>query len=135
MSLFLSIAHREIDAAFLRRFERKILIDLPNGDVRKGIIRHLISSAAAKLSCEQFDTLVELSNGFTGADIRVACKEATMKQIRAAIKANISQSQPVNVTFDDLCEALNQIQASMVPLAEKHRTWHRKFGSKIPKMK
>lgn len=125
--------HREIDAAFLRRFERKILLDLPDANVRQNIIRHLISTAAAKWTDEQLDTVAQLTDGLSGADIKVACKEATMKQIRIAIKANVSQPHMVEVTFDDLCDALNQIQPTMIPLAEKHRMWHQKFGSKINK--
>lgn len=131
--LLIYFLHREIDAAFLRRFERKVLIDLPDVNVRQSIIRGLISSAS-RWTCEQFNTIAQLSDGFSGADIKVACKEATMKQIRAAIKANVSQPQAVDVTFEDFCGALKQIQATMIPLAEKHRIWHHKFGTKIYKM-
>lgn len=119
----------------MRRFERKILIDLPDENVRQNIIRHWLPSTAIKWSEVQMNAFAQLTNGFSGADIKVACKEATMKQIRAAIKANVSQHQSVDVTLDDLCEALNQIQPTMVPLAEKHRIWHQKFGSKIYKLK
>lgn len=85
---------------------------------------------ASKWSAEQFGAIAQLTDGFSGADIKVACKEATMKQIRAAIKANAPQTQTIDVTFDDLCEAVKLIQATMVPLAEKHRIWHQKFVSK-----
>lgn len=127
--------HREIDAAFLRRFERKILLDLPDANVRQNIVRHLVSTAAATWTDEQFNVVAQLTEGLSGADIKVAYKEATMKQIRIVIKANVSQPRTVEVTFDDLCNALNQIQPTMISLAEKHRMWHQKFESKINKMK
>lgn len=107
------------------------MIDLPDATVRQNIIRQLIPTSSTKWTYEQFNALAQLTDGFSGADIKVACKEATMKQIRAAIRVHVSQPQMIDVTFDDLCEALHQIQATMVPLAEKHRVWHQKFGSKM----
>lgn len=82
---------REIDAAFLRRFERKILIGLPNQIDRINIIKEFMPIAlkwADKLLLE----LSEMSDGFTGDDIRIACKEASMKKIRLALKFNQRKS-------------------------------------------
>jgi katanin p60 ATPase-containing subunit A1 len=75
---------REIDPAFLRRFERKVLLDLPSDLERSKMIeKHLpISREWPEAVTKEFCVATE---GFTGDDIRIACKEATLAAIRCQI--------------------------------------------------
>lgn len=54
-----------MDLAFLRRFEKKILTDMPNTNERKSIIKSFLPSTL-KLSESLLDKLAESSFGFTG---------------------------------------------------------------------
>lgn len=124
-----NLLNREIDEAFLRRLERKILIDLPTDANRAKIINQLLPST--KLwSAKKMEQLIETSDGFTGADLKIACKEASMKQIRNRLQSN---NKPVNelhgVTFEDLLASIKQIQPSMIASATKHRQWQSKYGN------
>lgn len=129
---FLRISpNREIDEAFLRRFERKILIDLPNDENRTKIINQFLPNT--KLwGVNKIEQLIESSGGFTGADLKIACKEASMKQIRKKLKSNKHSANDVfDVTFDDLIESIKQIKPSMTASAAKHRQWQSKYGNQI----
>lgn len=120
---------REIDEAFLRRFERKILIDLPNDENRSNIINQLLPCTKSWPSTKMTQ-LIESSGGFTGADLKVACKEASMIQIRYKMQSNHkSMDKVIEVTFDDLLASIKQIKPSMMASAEKHRQWQSKYGN------
>lgn len=72
-----------------------------------------------------------LSEGFTGAELKIACKEASMMQIRIALKQkHVSTHTVAPVNFDALQSAIKQIQPAMLTIAEKHREWNNKHGNK-----
>lgn len=74
--------------------------------------------------------LIEASDEFTGADLKIACKEAKMIQIRNKLNASNKLIQKLpETTFDDLLASIKQIKPSMVASAAKHRQWHSKFGN------
>lgn len=75
---------REIDVAFLRRFERKILVDLPKPKDRIHIIQHFLPESQNWTS-DKKNELSEITVGLTGADIKIACKAASLKKIQKAI--------------------------------------------------
>lgn len=121
--------HREIDEAFLRRFERKILIDLPSCENRASIINHLLPTTK-QWHASKMKQLVDISDGFTGADLRIACKEASMVQLRNKLKSNGEAIQKMpEISFDDLMASMKQTKPSMTASAVKHRQWHAKFGN------
>lgn len=121
--------NREIDEAFLRRFERKILIDLPNAENRVNIINELLP-ITKNWTTTQLNSLIESSDGFTGADLKIACKEAAMAQIRNGLKSNHKTLHKVpEIVFNDLLTAIKQIKPSMATSAAKHRHWNAKHGN------
>ncbi|XP_065079528.1 katanin p60 ATPase-containing subunit A-like 2 [Ochlerotatus camptorhynchus] len=125
----------DIDPAFLRRFEKKILIDVPDGEGRKAIIHDLLPVATG-WDQKQMGELVARTENFTGDEIRIACKEASMMMIRDRIEKNsgpngksCSKPFPEEVQHHQLLTALQQIQPASLPLIEKHRDWNRKYGN------
>lgn len=83
---FFFLLYRELDPAFLRRFERKMLFGLPDSAARIEIIKQLLPKSQHWPQPEML-LLSELALDFTGDDIRVACKEASMKMVRNAIES------------------------------------------------
>ncbi|XP_058824141.1 katanin p60 ATPase-containing subunit A-like 2 [Topomyia yanbarensis] len=124
----------EIDPAFLRRFEKKILVDVPCAEGRKAIINDLLP-VSNEWNAEQLDELVEMTDNFTGDEIRIACKEASMMLIRNKIEDSAgsspacSSADPDTVQFDQLKTALEQIKPASYDLIHKHREWNRKYGN------
>lgn len=128
--LYQNVYFREIDEAFLRRFERKILIDLPSGENREKIINKLLP-CTKNWKANKMKQLVELSDNFTGAELKIACKEASMIQIRNKLQSDCKNSVATvtDVAFDDLLLSIKQITPSMISSATKHRQWHLKYGN------
>lgn len=73
-----------LDEALLRpgRLDRKVEIGLPNPAGRLDILK-IHASKVTKQGDIDYDSLVKLSDGFNGADLRNVCTEAGMLAIRA----------------------------------------------------
>lgn len=127
--IIFSFRFREIDIAFLRRFERKILVDMPDKEVRVDIVKRLQPNSM-KWTEDEFNDLIHATDGFTGADLRIALKEASLQKIREALKSNCDDrnNSKIDIQFKDLLAAIKQIKPSMLGLAEKHLKWNAKYG-------
>lgn len=118
----------EIDPAFLRRFERKILIDLPESKDRIGIILGFIPTA--KNWCHnKLTELSHISEGFTGDELRIACKETSMMEVRRAVLNKNTKNKNQAPRIEDLIFAIKQINPASKQMIEKHRDWNKKFGN------
>ncbi|GAG76164.1 unnamed protein product, partial [marine sediment metagenome] len=70
-----------IDAAFRRRFERRIYIPLPDEPAREAIFE--FNSRGVDMTDEvDFSLLSEITDSYTGADIAMVCRDAIMTPIR-----------------------------------------------------
>ncbi|XP_072272817.1 katanin p60 ATPase-containing subunit A-like 2 [Pyxicephalus adspersus] len=133
----------ELDYAMLRRLEKRILVDLPNKEAREVMIRHWLppvsNSGGVELRTElQYSTLGEETDGYSGSDIKLVCKEAAMRPVRKIFDA-LENHQPGNkdmpvirldtVTTSDLQEVLAHTKPSAKSLAEKYSAWQKEFES------
>ena len=116
----------EIDEAFLRRFEKKLMVQLPN-EVERAMLIHKLLPLNVKLNEEQMSALVQLSNNFTGDEIRLACKEIAMQTIRKVTKACLKGEKPKDEIAVET--AFRQIKPLSVMVMEKHVRWQTEHGS------
>lgn len=107
------------------------MIDLPTNEIRLSILKKLIPTAI-KWTENEFDEFVRVSEGFTGADLKIVSKEAMLKKIHESIKSTRESNEcKVEVTFSDLMDAMEHIKPTMNELAGKHRQWNAKFGNQL----
>ncbi|VDK46912.1 unnamed protein product [Anisakis simplex] len=72
-----------LDAAIRRRFEKRIYIPLPEANARKDMFKlHIGNSTPHSLTEEDFKTLADRTEGFSGYDISIVVREALMQPIR-----------------------------------------------------
>lgn len=125
----------DIDEAFLRRFEKKLLVQLPSTAERSSLITRLIGSTIS-LTPRLLEQLVKLSEHFTGDEIRLACKEISMQRMRFATRAatcrdrdasNAKESQAQQEA--QLEKAFKQIRPQGNKLLAKHEQWQQEHGS------
>lgn len=117
-----------IDPALRRpgRFDREIVIGVPNRDGRKEILqihtRGMPIAAEIKEASERvdLDRLADLTHGFVGADLEALCKEAAMNALRGIIdeidleKETVPPEilEKIKVTKKDFEEALKVSEPS-----------------------
>mmetsp|Transcript_6274 Transcript_6274/g.9552 ORF Transcript_6274/g.9552 Transcript_6274/m.9552 type:complete len:267 (+) Transcript_6274:66-866(+) len=68
----------DLDEAVLRRFPRRILVDLPDLETRKEILE--VTMAENRLSADvNLTVIAERLEGYTGSDIKEVCREAVVQ--------------------------------------------------------
>lgn len=71
----------ELDIAALRRFERKILVPMPNTETRKKIISLHVGKNHA-LSDDDFNYLAKATEGYSGSDLSTLVNDGLMRPIK-----------------------------------------------------
>ncbi|UCE10182.1 MAG: AAA family ATPase [Candidatus Thorarchaeota archaeon] len=109
----------ELDFALRSRFEKKIHVPLPDKTARVEIFRiHMEEIDVA--SDVDYDELADLSEGYSGRDISVVCREAAMEAIRDLQRTGridtedmITDLRPV--TRSDFVKAIDNIRPATSP--------------------
>ena len=70
----------DIDDAVISRFEKRIYVPLPDEDARLGILR--IQLEKKGFVFDDYEWLVEKTDGYSGRDIKVLCKEGVYNMVR-----------------------------------------------------
>ncbi len=121
-----------IDAAFRRRFERRIYITLPDIKARKAIF--LLNVKGVELENDvNFDDLAEITEGYSGADIAMVCRDAIMTPIRELdLQGNIADPnvKARKVKQEDFLKAIQSVNPSVSEdELKKYEEWNEEFGS------
>ncbi|GIQ82187.1 hypothetical protein KIPB_003277 [Kipferlia bialata] len=70
-----------LDSALLRRFSKRICIDLPDLEARAAMFR-LRLSAQSDATPEQYTQFAQATEGYSGSDIEHVCNDALMEPVR-----------------------------------------------------
>ncbi|XP_031742919.1 katanin p60 ATPase-containing subunit A-like 2, partial [Cucumis sativus] len=81
----------ELDAAMLRRLEKRILVPLPEPEARRAMFEELLPPQPGDEDLP-YDILMERTEGYSGSDIRLVCKEAAMQPLRR-LMAQLEEQQ------------------------------------------
>ncbi|MFH4984541.1 hypothetical protein AB6A40_011250 [Gnathostoma spinigerum] len=92
---------QELDDAAKRRFAKRLYIALPCGEARKQIVSKLLEDQIHSIQNEELNKIVELTAGYSGADMRQLCADAAMGPIREVTDSSefetISSNQVVKI--------------------------------------
>jgi katanin p60 ATPase-containing subunit A1 len=126
----------DLDAAMLRRLEKRVLVGLPSLSARRQLLARLLHDHVDEKSFD-FDLVAAKTEGLSGADIDILCREAMMRPIRALIHklehekvlSTTPLTRPKVQTDDAIASvACTKSSGSSVPLA-KYTQWEAQFGS------
>ncbi|XP_032867062.1 katanin p60 ATPase-containing subunit A-like 2 isoform X2 [Tyto alba] len=133
----------ELDSAMLRRLEKRILVDLPSKEARRVMIQHwlppLSNSGGVELRTDlEYSLLGQETDGYSGSDIKLVCKEAAMRPVRKIFDA-LENHQPGNsnlptirldtITTADFLDVMAHTKPSAKNLSQKYTAWQREFES------
>ncbi|KAG7400510.1 Katanin p60 ATPase-containing subunit A-like 2 [Phytophthora boehmeriae] len=136
----------DLDAAMLRRLEKRVLVGLPSLEARHALFSILLAPYTP--SDFDFDEAAKLTEGYSGADIKLVAKEACMAPVRRLMERleatdstldGSNQRQDVAATNwsvmlghvqpDDMVMALQKTKPSAQQLLRRYQQWQTKFGS------
>ncbi|XP_063713462.1 katanin p60 ATPase-containing subunit A-like 2 [Symsagittifera roscoffensis] len=136
-----------LDHAMLRRLEKRILVDLPIAEARDSMFQKFLPTLLndrASHSCLKLHTnldyqeLAEKSEGYSGSDIRLVCKEAAMDKVRDIfdVLENCQSAKDLpqtlslkTITTEDVLQALEKTKPSAKGLKSKYDAWETQFQS------
>jgi katanin p60 ATPase-containing subunit A1 len=140
----------ELDLALLRRLEKRVLVGVPEQGARALMLKKFLQPHGGdNLPDEVLEIAARRTHGFTGADLRLLCKEAAMRPLRTLLEtleafddepptANSTSSEgsidpralrPPSVKAEDLEAALAKVKPSTRSFESKYEEWTKAFGS------
>ena len=152
----------DIDEAMRRRLEKRIYVGLPDTATRKAMLKIYLkpeeqpaslgdrtpeSSSKKNISIANdvnLDAIVAATEGYSGADIRMLCREAAMMPMRRLLEGKSAQEvlklrssgsleKVGDITETDFEVALQNTKPSVAQseeAVEKFKKWEHEFGSK-----
>ena len=73
-----------LDPAVRRRFERRILIPLPDMEARMYLIRNKLKGLDQNLTDKDIEHIAQKTEGFSGSDLEVLCRDAAFEPLHLA---------------------------------------------------
>ncbi|MDH5437428.1 MAG: AAA family ATPase [Candidatus Bathyarchaeota archaeon] len=120
----------DLDWPFIRRFQKRILVPLPDFLARLGMFK-LYASNLRLASDTDLHKLARLSEGFSGSDIRDICQSAHLKVIGELFEsgqANDKKAQPRLLSTDDFRQILEERKPSVsLDMVGSYTRWFEAF--------
>jgi katanin p60 ATPase-containing subunit A1 len=76
----------ELDIALLRRLEKRVLVSLPTPEAREMMFRKHLSDRCGPAAEMDFREVARQTEGYSGADIELVCRESAMMPVRRLIQ-------------------------------------------------
>jgi len=120
----------DLDWPFIRRFQKRILVPLPDYQARLHMFKLYASHLSLSPDMDLYE-LARLSEGFSGSDIRDTVQSAHLMVIGEffeAGKANDKEAQPRSICMDDFREILETRKASVsLDMVASYSKWFEAF--------
>ncbi|NHI93152.1 MAG: AAA family ATPase [Candidatus Lokiarchaeota archaeon] len=120
----------EIDAAMRRRFEKRIYIGLPELEARIALFK--IHTKGVELdSSVNFKELANLTEGYSGSDISMLCRESIMNPVRELdVLGNIEEIEKTRAVFkEDFLGSIELVKPTVSKNElKKYTDWADEFG-------
>jgi katanin p60 ATPase-containing subunit A1 len=130
----------DLDEALRRRLEKRIHVPLPDEQARKDMINLNLKDVKVSENVD-ISSWASKTEGYSGDDIRILCREASMAPMRrllsskspqeiSALRAKEGQLELEEVTDKDMYDAFQSINPSVSDKdLENFQAWGEQFGS------
>ncbi|MBY9006606.1 MAG: CDC48 family AAA ATPase [Candidatus Lokiarchaeota archaeon] len=115
-----------LDPALIRpgRIDRILFVPPPNKEERLEILK-IFSKDMPLATNVELRILIEMTEGFSGADLETWCREAAMKALRENMRAR-------KVSLEHFKDTIEEIHPTITPEILK---WYEEFGKKLKRRK
>ena len=118
----------KLDEPFIRRFQKRIYVPLPDKATRRKILE--LYTSKIKLAPDvDLDRLSDMLEGYTGSDITDIVREAYMRAVRELFQSG-SGGEPRPITMNDFIEVMKTRKPSVDErLVKACEEWARRYGA------
>ncbi|KAL7107011.1 hypothetical protein ACP275_06G026800 [Erythranthe tilingii] len=120
----------DLDEAIIRRFERRIMVDLPSVENREMILRTLMSKE--KVEDLDFKEIAVMTEGYSGSDLKNLCITAAYRPVRELIQQERQKDKLKKQSDEEECESSKDAAAAAAASAEVEETKDEKVISLRP---
>jgi len=121
-----------LDWGFIRRFQKRMYISLPDKESRKKLFRYFLSKVNISGDID-YEQLAEATKGYSPSDIKDICQLAIIEVVSELFEsglANDPTSKPRPLTMDDLRNALKRVRPSVpYDTINAYNNWAERFKS------
>jgi SpoVK/Ycf46/Vps4 family AAA+-type ATPase len=121
-----------LDEPFIRRFQKRIYVPLPNLEARRELIK-IYSRELSFASDVDLEKLAQLTEGYAGSDIRDLFQAAQIKIVREFFQSGgveNPEAKPRPISMEDLLEALNARKPSVSKtMLQAYEKWSADHGA------
>lgn len=116
-----------LDEAFIRRFQKRIYIPLPNKEARVELLK--LYTKGLKLSKDvDLEKLADILGGYTSSDIKDIVMAAHLRTVKELFERYGGLGNPREITLDDFTEVIKTRKPSVSKEAVKvYESWYEKF--------
>ncbi|CAH1262385.1 SPAST [Branchiostoma lanceolatum] len=123
---------QELDDAVLRRFAKRVYVQLPELETRVVIMSRLLRKHHHPLSQKELQNLARQTDGYSGSDLTNLAKDAALGPIRELDPAQV-KSMPAdkirNIKYSDFVDSLKRIRRSVPQNSlSSFEQWNRDYG-------
>ncbi|CAL8073116.1 unnamed protein product [Orchesella dallaii] len=125
---------QELDEAARRRLVKRIYIPLPDLEGRKQLVKNLLREYSSELSDDDFNSIAEMTEGYSGADMNSLCKEAAYGPIRDVchLLQTLDASHVRPMQMKDFIAAHRLVKSSVGKLdVELYEGWDATYGCHV----
>ncbi|CAB3398172.1 unnamed protein product [Caenorhabditis bovis] len=127
---------QELDEAARRRFAKRLYISLPESQSRTQIVKNLLRGTKHSINEHELTKISEITEGYSGADMRQLCTEAAMGPIRDICEEieTIDKDDIRAVNLQDFIDAAMVVRPTVDELQlDAYQKWDQKFGCLLHK--
>lgn len=122
----------ELDLAALRRFSKRIFVDMPDFQARFTLLTQLLSKHGSPLPKEDLMLVAKATAGYSASDLTNLARDAAFGPIRDIPNAGILEMDHRNlrpINLNDFRNALKRIRVSITnDVLLRYHNWNAKFG-------
>lgn len=117
----------KLDEAFIRRFQKRIYVPLPDKESRRQLLKLYTSSLKLSTNVD-LNELADTMEGYTASDIRDIVMSAHLRTVREFFSKGDGSGDPRPIGREDFMEALKERKPSVnKELIKVYETWDSKF--------
>ena len=121
-----------LDFAFVRRFQKRIYIPIPDFDARKELFIFYLSKLNVSDDID-YSELANLTKGYTASDIKDVCQSAHLEVVSEFFERGLAtdpSNKPRIIEMEDVVEAVKRVKPSVsAELQNTYKIWYEKFSS------
>ena len=118
-----------LDEAFIRRFQKRIFVPLPNVEARTELVSIYMKELTISGDVST-DELVHMTDGYSASDIRDILQSAQIKVVRELFQSQriTERSRPRAICMDDIREILRKRRPSVSPeMLRFYDKWYERY--------